>query len=125
MDLTRQINEILKEYASEVDKAVLEAEEKVAKEAIKKLKATSPKAKRNGGRRHYADDWAEDNKSKKAYAHHIIYNKQYHLTHLLENGHNVVNHGRVVGYAKPQNHIKPVEEWVKSEVEKEIRRKLG
>lgn len=124
MDLTSQVNEILRKYAGEVDQVVLEVEEKVAKEAIKKLKATSPKAKRNGGHRHYADDWKEDNKSKKQYAHHIIYNKQYQLTHLLENGHNIVSHGKVVGHARPQKHIKPVEEWVKSEVEKEIRRGL-
>lgn len=124
MDLTAQVNNILKQYASDVDKAVLDVEEKVAKEAVKKLKKTSPKANRNGGHRHYADDWKEDNKSKKNYAHHIIYNKQYQLTHLLENGHNIVSNGKVVGHAAPQKHIKPVEEWVKEEVEKEIRRAL-
>lgn len=124
MDLTKQVNETLKEYAGEVEQVVLEAEERVAKEAIKRLKSTSPRAKRNGGHRHYADDWKEDNKSKKNYAHHVIYNKQYQLTHLLENGHNIVSHGKVVGHAKAQKHIKPVEEWVKSEVENEIRKGL-
>ena len=125
IDLTAQINNILREYASDVDKAVLNAEEKVAKEAVKKLKKTSPKAKRNGGHRHYADDWKVDNKSKKNYSHQIIHNKQYQLTHLLENGHNIVSHEKVVGHAAPQKHIKPVEEWVKDEVEKEIRRALN
>lgn len=125
IDLTAQVNKILRDYASDVDKAVLYAEEKVAKEAVKKLKKTSPKAKRNGGHRHYADDWTIDNKSKKNYSHQIIHNKQYQLTHLLENGHNIVSHGKVVGHAKPQKHIKPVEEWVKDEVEKEIRRALN
>lgn len=125
IDLTAQVNKILRDYASDVDKAVLNAEEKVAKEAVKKLKKTSPKAKRNGGHRHYADDWTIDNKSKKNYSHQIIHNKQYQLTHLLENGHNIVSHGKVVGHAKPQKHIKPVEEWVKDEVEKEIRRALN
>ena len=124
LDLTAQVNEILKEYASDVDKVVLEVEEKVAKEAVKKLKKSSPKAKRNGGHKHYADDWKVDNKSKKLYSHQIIHNKQYQLTHLLENGHNIISHGKVVGHAKPQKHIKPVEEWVKSEVEKEIERAL-
>ena len=41
MDLTAQVNNILKQYASDVDKAVLDAEEKVAKEDEKKLKKSS------------------------------------------------------------------------------------
>lgn len=125
MDLTAQVNQILKEYTSGVDKVVLEIEEKVAKEAVKKLKKTSPKAKHNGGRRHYADDWKVDNKSKKYYAHQIIHNKQYQLTHLLENGHDVVRGGKVVGHTNAQKHIKPVEEWVKEEVAKEIEQEIG
>ena len=124
LDLTSQVNKVLQEYADEVDKVVLEAEAEVAKAAIKKLKQTSPRAKRNGGHKHYADDWKEDNRSVKRYAHHIIYNKQYQLTHLLENGHNVVRGGKVVGHAKAQKHIKPVEEWVKDEVVKEITGRL-
>ena len=125
MDLTAQVNKILQEYVGGVDAVVLEVEDKVAKEAVKKLKQTSPKAKHNGGHRHYADDWKVDNKSKKYYAHNIIYNKQYQLTHLLENGHDIVRGGRVVGHVKAQKHIKPVEEWVKEEVAKEIEREIG
>ena len=125
MDLTKQINEILMEYADEVEADVLKVEEDVAKEAVKKLKATSPKNARNGGHRHYADDWGVDNQSKKKYAKYVIRNKQYQLTHLLENGHDIVRGGRKVGHASGQKHIKPVEEWCKSEVEKRIRRELS
>lgn len=124
MDLTKEINSILQEYASAVDKCVLEVETAVSKEAIKKLKSTSPKAKRNGGHKHYADDWKVDNKSKKHYAHTIIHNKQYQLTHLLEKGHDIVRNGKVVGHANAQPHIKPVEEWVKTEVEKQIEKQI-
>lgn len=123
MDLTAQVNNILKQYVSDVDKAVLEAEEKVAKEAVKKLKKSSPRNP-NGKGKHYADDWQIDQRSKKNYAHMIVHNKQYQLTHLLENGHDIVRGGSVVGHAKAIPHIKPVEEWVKKEVEEEIRREL-
>lgn len=123
MDLTAQVNKILQEYAEDVDKAVLNVEEKVAKEAVKKLKATSPKNPKGRGR-HYANDWKIDQRSKKHYAHLIVHNKQYQLTHLLENGHNIVRNGKVVGHANAQKHIKPVEEWVKREVETEIVREL-
>jgi hypothetical protein len=125
MDLTKQINQILTEYASDVDKVVLQVEDEVSKEAVKKLKATSPKAARNGGHRHYADDWTVDNKSKKTYSQYIIKNKQYQLTHLLENGHDVVSHGKKVGHVSGRPHIKPVEEWCKTEVEKRIRKELS
>ena len=124
MDLTREVNKILQEYAGEVDQIVLKTEDEVAKEAVKKLKSTSPKAKYNGGHRHYADDWKIDSRSKKMYAHIIIHNKQYQLTHLLEKGHDIVRGGKVVGHASAQSHIKAVEEWVKDEVEKRIRRDL-
>lgn len=124
MDLTKEVNKILQEYADDVDQVVLKAEEDVAKEAVKKLKSTSPKARYNGGHRHYADDWKIDNRNKKMYAHIIIHNKQYQLTHLLEKGHDIVRGGKVVGHASAQPHIKAVEEWVKDEVEKRIRRDL-
>lgn len=125
MDLTKQVNKILSDYVEEVDREVLQVEEKVAKEAIKKLKANSPRNPKNGGHKHYADDWKVDNESRKRFARFIIKNKQYQLTHLLENGHDIVSHGRKAGHAKGQPHIKPVEEWANKEVERRIRRELS
>lgn len=123
MDLTQQVNKILTEYASEVDKVVLEAEEEVAKEAVKKLKQTSPKNPHGKGK-HYADSWTIDNQSKKKYAKFIIKNKQYQLTHLLENGHDIIRNGKKVGHYKGVKHIKPVEEWCQKEVPNKIEVKL-
>lgn len=125
MDLTKQVNKILSDYVEEVDREVLQVEEKVAKDAIKKLKANSPRNPKNGGHKHYADDWKVDNESRKRFARFIIKNKQYQLTHLLENGHDIVSHGRKAGHAKGQPHIKPVEEWANKEVERRIRRELS
>lgn len=124
MDLTKEINKILNEYVKDVDKSMLDAEEEVANEAVKKLKSTSPKKTKGKKAGHYAKSWEVDKKSKQNYAQTIIHNKDYQLTHLLENGHDIIRNGKVVGHAKAQPHIKPVEEWVKKEMEERIREKL-
>lgn len=124
MDLTKEVNRILQEFADEVDASVRKIEQAVADEAVKKLKKTSPKQRKNGGHKHYADDWMVDNVSRKLYSRFIVRNKQYQLTHLLENGHDVVRNGQKVGRYKGEPHIKPVEEWCKTEVEKRIREAL-
>lgn len=117
-DLTKAVNEILLTYADDVELAALRVEEEVAKEAVKKLNKASPINPKSSGRKgkHYAKDWYIDQKSKKHHAHIIIANHQYQLTHLLENGHDVVRNGVKVGYYSGVKHIKPVEEWVKDEV---------
>ena len=59
----------------------------------------------------------------------VIYNKtDYQLTHLLENGHDVIVNGKKVGHYDGQVHIAPVEKQViekmTEEVEKGINDKL-
>ena len=71
------------------------------------LKATSPKA-----RGKYANSWAV----KKVNGKFIIYNKKPGLTHLLENGHDVVVNGVKVGRASAHPHIKDVNDWVSKTV---------
>lgn len=124
IDLTKEINSILQEYAGDVEKTLIAVEDDVAKEAINKLKKTSPKNTKGKKRGHYAKSWTVDKKSKKQYAQTIIYNKDYQLTHLLENGHNIVKGGSVVGYSPAQVHIKPVEEWVNKEMVERIEKEL-
>ena len=124
MDLTKEINKILTDYCKDVDNTMIEVEEEVANEAVKKLKQTSPKKKKGKKAGHYAKSWAIDQKSKKQYAQTIIHNKDYQLTHLLENGHDIIRNGKVVGHASPQPHIKPVEEWVQKEMVERIEKKL-
>ena len=124
IDLSKEVNNILKEYASDVEKVLLKTEDEVAAEAVEKLKKTSPRKTRGKKAGHYAKSWDVDKKAKKQYAQTIIYNKDYQLTHLLENGHDVVREGRVVGHAKAQPHIKPVEEWVKKEMVERIEAEL-
>lgn len=105
--LTAQINTVLAQYTSNVNETVAKVLETTAKDGVKKLKETSPKAP---GRGKYARSWAV----KKLRGTYTIYNKQPGLTHLLENGHDVVVNGKKVGRADPQPHIKDVDDWIAS-----------
>lgn len=121
-ELTIEIGKYLKEYDRQVAIATQEAINKVAREAVKKLKETSPKNKGE-----YARSWAL-RQSTRAY-HGVIgktvYNKKGQLTHLLENGHVARNQFGTYGRVRAYVHIKPVEEWAKKALEDEITRRLN
>lgn len=112
--LQSTIQQMLHDIPQKVDNVIDEAAEKVSKEAVKTLRATSPK--RPGGGR-YAKGWA----TKKVGKQIVIHNKtDYQLTHLLENGHDIVSHGRKVGHYGGQKHIAPVEQEVIENMTKEV-----
>ena len=87
------------------------------KDARDKLKQTSPK---DTGK--YAEGWTTGNYTWTALGAEItVYNaKKPGLAHLLENGHAKRNGGRVTAKV----HIKPVEEEVGRELEKNIRKAI-
>lgn len=116
-NLERAMRDILQDYSVEVAKAAEEAVTEVSKEATKKLRQTSPK--RSGK---YGKGWASKVEKTATTAEATVYGKTgtYQLAHLLENGHAKRGGGRVNG----NTHIKPVEEWAISEVEKRIREKV-
>ena len=116
-NLERAVKDILQDYSVEVSKAAAEAVTEVTKEATKKLRQTSPKRK---GR--YAKGWASKVEKTTTTVDATVYGKTgtYQLAHLLENGHAKRGGGRVNG----NTHIKPVEDWAISEVEKRIREKV-
>lgn len=96
--------EVQDEYESELDR--------ITKEAVKKLKATSPKD--TASRRHYANGWTVKSESRRQVKTFIVYNKtKPGLAHLLEYGHAKVNGGRVAAIP----HIKDVETWAIQEAE--------
>ena len=117
IDLERAVKDILQDYSVEVSKAAAEAVQEVTKEATKKLRQTSPKRK---GR--YAKGWTGKVEKTATTVDATVYGKTgtYQLAHLLENGHAKRGGGRVNG----NTHIKPVEDWAISEVEKRIREKV-
>lgn len=107
------INDILAGYGDEIQKLIQDEAEKISKEGVKVLKATSPKNKKNTANRgKYAKGWRVKKEYKRGEVHCIIHNAtDYQLTHLLENSHMKRNGGKTT----PIIHIKPVEEKCVSE----------
>lgn len=112
------VEDILKDhYLPEVTEAAAEVVPKVAKEAAKRLKSSSP---RRSGK--YAKGWASKDEKGLYTVSATVYGKSgtYQLAHLLENGHALRGGGRVAGIS----HIKPVEEWAVEKAISEITKKL-
>ena len=115
-----QMDKILEQYSKEVKDVTDKSIEKVSKESVRKLKNTSPK--RTGK---YARSWTKKKvKGRNGIDEVTVHNKQYQLTHLLENGHIVRNSKGTYGRTNGIKHIKPVEEWAQEELPREIERRL-
>ena len=119
-ELQKVLNDYLMNYREDIQDDVVEVTDRVTKEAVEELKATSPRGKR--GR--YCKGWSTkiQNRGKLKY-HKVIWNRtDYQLTHLLEFGHATRNGGRT----KAIPHIRPIEEKYNQEfvdlLEKQIRR---
>lgn len=99
--LGKTIEDIVGEYTDEVVKIVNEETEKTAKNAVKELKANSPK---HTGE--YAKGWKSKVVKERYGTSAVVYNgPKYQLTHLLEHGHAKRGGGRVDG----RSHIADVE----------------
>lgn len=112
------IQDILAGYGDEIQDLVQDEAERIAKEGVKVLKATSPKNKKNTAHRgKYARGWRVKKENSRGSVHCIIHNAtDYQLTHLLEKGHLKRNGG----YTSPIVHIKPVEQQCISEYTKRV-----
>lgn len=94
-----EMKQILEQFHMDCDSALSHSEERMANDAVKKLKAISPK---KSGK--YAKSWFKKKEGKK----YIVANKKYQLTHLLENGHELIYMGKATGKrVKAFPHIKP------------------
>ena len=104
------IKEILEEYSDDIQEAITEEAEKVAKDGQKELKNTRNTYKVRTGK--YNNGWRVKTEKGRGYIKCIIHNAtNYQLTHLLENGHRIVGRdGRIKGNTRKFIHIKPVEE---------------
>lgn len=107
-DSILDIEDILNDYSHDIQDAIAEEAIKIAKAGQSKLKATSPKNKKNSPNKgRYAKGWRVKTTKGRGYVNCVIYNAtDYQLTHLLENGHLTRNGGKT----KPIKHIEPVEE---------------
>lgn len=119
MNFAEIVNEYLYSYSSDVYEAMYEAIDSTSKDAVKKLKAASPKSQGGGD---YAKGWTRQLDKGRLTVGATVYGKSgtYQLAHLLENGHATRNGGRT----KEIVHIKPVEEWAVNECEDRILDKL-
>lgn len=118
--LTKQLNKILTLYGNEIAEAVDGEITTIAKEAVKELKATSPKRQKNGGA--YAKSWTSQKEKSGMYkSRAVVFNKKhYRLTHLLEKGHATRSGGRT----KAMPHIKTVEGKIIKELPQRIEKKI-
>ena len=117
-DLTLTISAMLSEYADDVIEEVKATVDDVAKEAQKIVKSKAPvktgKYKRSIKVRTSYESLTEIRKT-------IYSNGNSGLTHLLENGHAKVNGGRTRAFP----HWKYGDEYIKKELPKRIRKKIG
>lgn len=118
-DLAVEINKILTDYKKVCTEDLERVAKEVAEEGKKKLKATSPVGT---SKKHYKDGWrvSEVQRTANKIGFTIHNTRKPHLTHLLENGHQMRQGGR----ARAFPHIKPTEEWCSQEFEKRIEREL-
>ena len=125
--LARTIQDELQNLGIEVDDETQAVFDEVGKEAVKKLKATSPVNEKSPQKGRYAKGWTyEKGKRYRGKAVGVVRNKKDpQLTHLLEYGHPIVRNGEVVGYAEAKEHIRPVADWCADEIETKISKKLG
>lgn len=120
MDLAQEVNEALSQYTDNIDKKMDQIFDYCARGAVDMLKSSSPKGKGS-----HSGSYARGWRVKKENGRYIVHNKtDYQLTHLLENGHDIVVNGRKCGHYAGQVHIKPVEEWVKEEVVRRLENEL-
>ena len=125
--LAKTIYEELQSIGVAVDDEMQEVFDQVGKEAVKKLKTTSPvnpKGKQSG---RYAKGWTyEKGKKYRGKSVGVVRNRtDPQLTHLLEYGHPLVRNGKVIGNVQAKEHIRPVADWVAEEVEKRLINSLG
>lgn len=116
-----QLENILDEYDDRLKEETNSAMDSVAKQCVSKLKNTSPK---KSGK--YARSWTKKKtKGIGGIDDVTVHNKQYQLTHLLENGHIIRNKKGEYGRTRGIKHIEPVEQFAISEFPAEIERKMN
>ncbi len=108
-----QMKELLDELNEDVRKSVKDGITAVSKEAVQKLRNTSP-----GKTGSYSKGWSV---KRMGDMDAVVHNRtDYQLTHLLENGHVIKNKKGTYGRTHGIKHIKPVEEWASDELPRRI-----
>ena len=115
--ISKEMQQLFKEYGEEVNKVLDEEITKVSKETVSRLKKTSPKQSGD-----YAKGWKQKTTKKNLGIFATVYNSTHGwLVHLLEHGHAKLNGGRT----KAEPHVKPAENWAEKELVKRVKEKLS
>lgn len=116
-DLSRAFGKLMIKYTTGVEEEIAEMTEKLAKDAVKELKAVSASTFKTAQDKPYNKGWAAQNESVRHRSRWVLHNKyKPGLAHLLENGHAKANGGRVAG----KIHIKPIEEKLVKDYEDNV-----
>lgn len=108
-----QMKELLDTVNNEVKESTKRNIDAVSREAVQKLKNTSPR--KTGS---YSKGWAVKREGEMDV---VVHNRtDYQLTHLLENGHVIKNKKGTYGRVSGRKHIAPVEEWASDELPRRI-----
>ena len=108
-----QLDTILREFMEEMGEDTESVFKTVGKDTVTLLKRTSPKKKGK-----YSSGWASKVTGHGLKAELVIYNRlKPGLTHLLENGHVIIDrHGMNKGRARAIKHIEPAEQQATNEM---------
>lgn len=125
-NLSTAVKEILDEYGDEVSSNMDKITKEVGKKGVQALKNESKEkfGTVKSRKKKYANTWTSKTEWKRTHTTVTIYNTQGWQPHLLENGHALVAGGRKVGTVDGRAHIRPVEEMLIREYEKELEAKL-
>ena len=115
-DLSEQILAAMQQYTGIVSDTVDQIMNDVGKQAKQRVKSASPK--RTGA---YKRGWKVTAERQNGVISVTVHNKNFRITHLLEDGHKTRNgKGRVAA----QPHIRQVEDWAEQEVMNRIEKEL-
>lgn len=119
--VTAQMEKITDTISAEIEDAVEDSEELVAEQTMERLKATSPRRSfkmkgRPSGK--YARGW----RAKWEDGGWVVYNAtDWQLTHLLNNGHDVVNrYGKTGARVNGDDHITNAEKYAIAEFPRQV-----
>lgn len=118
----KEIEKILEQYGDDVSENMDKITRSIGQKGAKLLRNESKAKIPNDDT--YSSKWTTRTERKRMYTVATVYSKVPGLPHLLEYGHALVNGGRKVGETSAFTHIKPVEEKMIRQFEREVMTKL-
>lgn len=117
-DFSKAMGKLMVKYTRDVEDAIAQAAEMVAKDGVKDLKAVSKATFTERSVKTYHKGWSAKNESVRHRARWVLHHRtKPGLPHLLENGHAKAEGGRVAG----RTHIKPIEEQIIKDYEENVK----